>query len=101
MELAKAKNLSDETIATLNKLYLVLHTVTKNPAERSSDPKVVVSMIEGIEYTLQLLWGFPMDRNFHKYWYKINGCTCPKLDNMDVYGTEYRYLNKECPFHGG
>lgn len=52
------------------------------------------------EYGLQAAWGFPQNINFHSYWYQVPHCTCPKLDNKDSFGTDYKYIAGNCPVHG-
>lgn len=52
-----------------------------------------------IEFTLQELWNFPKDQNFHRFWDTEN-CLCPKLDNDDSYPTGYYSINVRCPLHG-
>lgn len=51
------------------------------------------------ECELQELWGFQPNPHYHKE-FRIAGCTCPKEDNEQFVGTEYRYVSKVCPFHG-
>ena len=56
--------------------------------------------IEPLEFEMQKYFGFFVNRNFHRYWYKCPKCTCPRLDNEDVRGTDMRYYNTECIIHG-
>jgi hypothetical protein len=60
----------------------------------------IVGYLEGIEYQLQALWGFPLDRNRHTWWLLLPGCTCPPMDNADLWGTDKRWYNTGCPWHG-
>lgn len=55
--------------------------------------------VEEIEFIQQELWGFPINRNFHRWW-EVPKCACSKLDNMENIGTEYRIINEDCPVHG-
>lgn len=57
-----------------------------------------VQMIEDIEFILQMLWGFPIDANFHSHWIDIAGCKCPRLDNMERIGYG-RVINEACYWH--
>lgn len=59
-----------------------------------------VQMIEDIEFTLQMLWGFPSDANYHTHWREIKGCSCPTWDNMERIGYG-RVIDSSCPWHGG
>lgn len=76
-------------------VHKMLHSVLANP-ESFTDP---VKMIEEMEYTLQGLWNFPEERNWHTHWIRMKGCTCPVLDNAGWVGTPNRWINKDCPWH--
>jgi len=56
-------------------------------------------IITQIEFQLQKLWGFPQDRNHHR-WFDVPKCSCPKWDNSDNIGSEYRIINPNCILHG-
>jgi hypothetical protein len=56
-------------------------------------------IITQIEFQLQKLWGFPQDRNHHR-WFDVPKCSCPKWDNADNIGSEYRIINPNCILHG-
>jgi len=69
--------------------------------ENTDDPeelKMFAKQFETIEFEQQKLWGFKLDRNFHK-WFTVPKCTCPKMDNEDRCGTEYKVINPSCPVH--
>ena len=55
--------------------------------------------VEFIEFEMQKNWHFPQDSRFHE-WYKVPKCSCPKLDNKDRQGTEYRIIDPKCVIHG-
>jgi len=57
-------------------------------------------IITQIEFKLQKLWGFPQNRNFHR-WFDVPKCSCPKCDNADSLGSEFRIINPNCIIHGG
>lgn len=57
-----------------------------------------VQVIEDIEFTLQGLWKFTRDVNYHTHWIEIKGCTCPKMDNQERWGTG-RITVSTCPWH--
>ncbi len=56
-------------------------------------------IVTQIEFQLQKLWGFPQNKNFHR-WFDVPKCTCPKMDNADNMGSEYRIINPNCILHG-
>lgn len=75
-----------------------LHSVlaqTKAHPELHADP---VQLIEDIEFTLQGLWKFERNKDFHTHWIEIKGCTCPKFDNRDHWGTG-RIVISDCKWH--
>lgn len=57
-------------------------------------------LIEAVEYQMQEVLGFNKDSKFHSYWNKLDGCTCPKMDNDELFGTGERIISEDCPFHG-
>jgi len=61
--------------------------------------KELANDVTKTEFKLQKLWGFPQDENFHR-WFDVPKCTCPKMDNAERLGTEYRIINEDCPIHG-
>ena len=60
----------------------------------------ITDAIEDIEYAMQDNWNFERDPTKHKYWYRIPGCICPKLDNDDRWGTNQHIMINTCPYHG-
>ena len=62
--------------------------------------RAIVKKVEKLEYEMQIAWKFTPNSDFHRYWNKIEGCTCSRLDNEDSYGTKYRTINQNCIFHG-
>lgn len=70
---------------------------------RETDDKIKLKEyaheIECIEFQMQKAWHFPEDKNFHE-WYKVPKCTCPKMDNADSRGTQWRVIFSDCPVHG-
>lgn len=88
-----------DAIKECHKHILTLYTVI----DEQNDPEVlkeVDGQITDIEFQLQKLWGFPQDKNFHRFWLRPK-CTCPKMDNDDAYPTGYYNISGDCPLHGG
>ena len=54
---------------------------------------------ERLQFSLQIAWGFEPNADHHP-WYDLPHCACPKLDNYDVRGLKYGYINQDCPLHG-
>ena len=55
--------------------------------------------LEQIEFDLQKEWGFEQDRDFHRWWL-VPKCTCPDMDNEEMYGMPYGMVDENCPVHG-
>ncbi|QYW06660.1 hypothetical protein uav_129 [Pseudomonas phage UAVern] len=83
----------DERQAVLA-IHAVLRAVKANP-ELYADP---VQFIEDMEFTLQGLWKFDRSVNHHIHWIDIKGCTCPRMDNKDHWGTG-RITISDCKWH--
>ncbi len=61
--------------------------------------QLISEAVEEYEFKLQKNWNFEQDRTKHTHWYRIPGCTCAKMDQEDLWGTEQRWINQDCPFH--
>jgi hypothetical protein len=85
----------------IKKLHVKKFKVFKKMEKTNDVEKIkqLVQDIENLEFQLQLAWGFPQDRNYHT-WYNIPRCTCPKIDNREKCGTEFRIVDGNCPIHG-
>ena len=54
-----------------------------------------------MEFTLQKLWKFDLNENFHTHWLKNIHCSCPKQDNLDIYYFgKGKIISSECKIHG-
>lgn len=82
--------------AALTALHRLMDEIVDNPRLDKYDTNV---FIEDIEFTMQGLWGFTRDRDFHIHWLRRAGCTCPKMDNHDLMGAPYRIITEGCPHH--
>ena len=71
---------------------LIAHT--NDPVEL----KELAKDITECEFELQRLWGFPEDRKFHRFWLTKN-CTCPKMDNEDIYPSNNYWISGDCVLH--
>ena len=57
-------------------------------------------LIYPMENLAQLLWKFDIDGNKHTWWYQLDACKCPVMDNQDMFGLDRKYINMNCPLHG-
>lgn len=74
--------------------YFERMELTDNPMEL----KELAQKIEDLEFRLQREWKFPLNKNYHR-WFEVPKCLCPKYDNADSLGTDYRIINPDCPIH--
>lgn len=80
----------------LTALHRLMDEIVDSPRLNKYDAN---QFIEDIEHTMQGLWGFSRDRDFHIHWLRRHGCTCPKMDNHDLMGAPYRITMDNCPHH--
>lgn len=100
LPLARRQNLDTLTILTIDQIHCRLKQILTRPLHFVGDEKQAVDLVESLEYTLQMLWGFPIDKKYHKYWHLIKGCTCPNMDNAELVGSGRRIIEENCKFHG-
>lgn len=99
--LAERQGVTPTQLAALSRLHvkkLSLFELAKLATSKLELHKMAEDL-EVIEYEMQRNWNFPIDRNFHE-WYLLPQCTCPKRDNAERRGTEYRIVKEDCPAHG-
>jgi ribosomal protein S15P/S13E len=51
-----------------------------------------------IEYNMQLLYGEEEDISKHLFWHTPK-CTCPKIDNIEIYPSKNPIFDNKCPIH--
>lgn len=100
--LLKIQNVSEVQIARLLELYEELNQLFDRARIADSDEqcKVIAAELKDLEFQLQDNWNFPRSEDHHSYQFKLPGCTCPKLDNADRFGTPYKIITTTCKFHG-
>jgi len=101
LSLADQQGLDDIELVIVDVLQGRIKEILDNPEKVELGPEdSVPDVVQAFEFVLQSLWKFPLNSNYHRYQNRIKGCTCPAIDNLDMIGTKYRYINSECPFHG-
>ena len=99
LELARHKELSDDTITAIQTIMEKIDIIHQRPLYYFETYNDVVKAVESLETTLQLLWGFPYNPNYQTYRFGFKDCTCPKMDNLESNGTGYFYYKETCPVH--
>lgn len=91
----------DEKINLL--LYYHFHRLVELDLMRKCDVKDTVrlrfhvSKLTCIDYKLQKIWGFNVDKKYHRFWEHPH-CICPNgEDNLEMSGW---IINTKCPAHG-
>jgi hypothetical protein len=100
--LVNKQGLDQERVDIIKALHVEKLTLFDKMRE-TDDPttlKELANSYEDIEFMMQEAWGFPKDRNYHRWW-EVPKCQCPVMDNRDNYGTKYRITSGNCPIHGG
>ena len=95
-KLVSERGLSEEDVFVIKALHKKLNIVARDP-ESYYDP---VNVITSIETVLQVMWGFPTLKRFHRYWSNIKGCTCAGMDSSELFGTGLVWRDRGCPWHG-
>ena len=95
------QKISFEEVDKIKKLH-TLKNCYLDLMHKYSEPdklKYFSSIITQIEFQLQKLWGFPQNEYYHRFW-ELPKCECPKMDNIETYGTGHRWFNPQCRIHG-
>lgn len=100
VDYARERGVSEEELQTMQKIYELLYEILARPFGKNRTHKQAVQLVEALEFTLQLFWKFDICRGYHSYWYRLDGCECPKRDNSDIAFAGRRVINQNCPFHG-
>lgn len=95
------KKLSHFDLCKLKHHYRILYSLFSKARNTDSIRvlREIGKQVEFTEFTLQKIWRFPQDKNYHRYWFKIPKCQCPKVDNEERVGTEYRIISESCKIH--
>ena len=108
------KDISKKNIKRIIKLHKKLNKIfdkeygilqdykAENISRKKFDKKVskIDKKIKKIEFKLQKAWGFPKNESYHQYWYRQPACSCPKLDNDELLGKNFKIINSDCLVHG-
>lgn len=100
--LVARNNVSYEAQQQLCELYDGLDALletSKLEGLTRADYDVISDKITVLEFELQRLWGFPQDKEFHRYWLSVGHCKCGAIDNLERLGYG-RIINLGCPVHG-
>jgi len=93
--LAHKKNITALKGCMIEKLKIYNDIINSN---KKTDLTPFYKKLTHIEYSLQSLYGDAEDIKFHKFW-QTPKCTCPKIDNIEIYPSKNPIFDKKCPIH--
>lgn len=100
--LAERQAITDEqldALKTSHQLRWMLFETAKQVYNKPVTLQMLASMFDALETEQQKLWNFPADPNYHRF-FDFPGCKCPKMDNAEAMGTQYRIYSGDCSIHG-
>lgn len=96
----KTVRLIEEKHSELDKIIGMLNSLDWNDENKAQILQLAES-IEIMEFTLQKLWGFSQNDNYHSHWLRNKFCSCPKIDNRDsMYFGRGKIHMSNCKIHG-
>ena len=103
--LIEKQGLKDSDVKKLHNLHAMMQALftlmkSTDPKTQNSELRECVGLIELIEYKMQEVWKFDLNRDYHTWWVKAPHCTCPKMDNADPIYFGRRIIRGDCPLHG-
>lgn len=100
--LAARQNVTDEQLSALvlsHQLRHILFEAAKQCLDEPLKLKMLGAVFEALEFEQQELWNFPRSADHHMFW-EFPGCTCPRMDNRERWGTGHSIIALNCPVHG-
>lgn len=94
----------DKKVEEIEREFQHLKSLTYEKAIRKHKRKfrLLKEELEKMEDDLQLAWGFEVNRNKHRFWFRVKSCKCPKMDNVDpAYFGGGRIISEDCEVHCG
>lgn len=91
--LSIAKNLSK--LKSCVKEKLKIFDIIENS---DKDLKKYYKKLTDNEYSMQMLYGEDENIKYHRFW-DTPKCTCPKIDNLELYPSDKPIFDKDCPIH--
>jgi len=95
--LVKKQKLTSRDIERLMPAYEELALILSKDCPLPVDE--IEDAITGAEYKLQRLWQFDLNYKMHSYWFHSERCSCPKVENSELFGTGLRHYGRECELH--
>lgn len=75
---------------------LKIFDIIENSTEE--DLRIYYKKLTDIEYNMQLLYGEDENISYHRFW-ETPKCTCPKIDNLELYPSASPIFDYNCPIH--
>jgi len=93
------ETLDEEQIQAINLMHISREAMLTAANNDVNSAKAIYPSWVALETALQRLWGFTEDISYVKFWHYPH-CTCPKIDNDDLYPSGLYVFNNSCPIHG-
>ena len=85
---------------SMNQIVSMLNSLEWNEENKEQIFQLTKS-IELLEFSMQKAWGFSEDKNYHTHWLRIKFCSCPRLDNKDIFYYGRGLIHSgSCVIHG-
>ena len=95
----ESRRISPANVERINELHGIVGRLESFDLRKASHPNDIQKYFKQwtkLQYQLQKLWKFKMDKFKHRG-YVLPHCTCPRMDNDDM---EYHmYFATDCPLH--
>jgi len=101
-KMVERQNLDKETVKQINKLHdfdLEIREAMDSICDFNDAIRDLAVQWNLNQFALQILWGFACDARRHED-FTLPKCSCPYFDNMELLGTDMRYVNGDCIIHG-
>lgn len=93
------RNIQDEQLKRIVELHELKLEIYDSISSEEQKLNLYADKLTDVEYQLQDAWGFPRDRNYHRFWESCK--SCPVMDNEDRHPHGPYIVNVSCPLHGG
>ena len=88
------ENLSKLKDCLKNKLIIYYNIINCDDSIKKYYKKLT-----NIEFNMQTLYDEDEDILYHKFW-ETPKCTCPKINNIEIYPSKNSLIDNFCPIHG-
>lgn len=94
-------NNAENNLDKIKELFVIKfnYFLEMDKTEDSKELKKLEKKVWANEKLIMTNFNFKVDKNYFRFW-EMPKCTCPKLDNIDYWGTGNQIYSLTCPVHG-